>query len=235
MEPYAVYGHFYDATQGPRDGAEYLHLLRRHHPQARTLLEIACGTGAHLEPLAEHYAVEGLDVSRTMLRYARRKLPGVKLHRQSMAGFRLATRFDAIVCPYDSLNHLLTFSAWIRTFRTAKRHLRDGGIFVFDVNTEKRLEDLAARPAWVLPFESNYMIMDVVMRSHGITDWDIKVFERLKNGTYRLHHDVARERSFPHERVKDALAGIFGEVRAYDAVGWSRPKKSSGRLFYVCR
>ena len=70
FEPYTVYGHFYDATQRKPDPSQYLSLLRRFHPRAKTLLEIACGTGAHLAPLAEHYAVTGLDVSRTMLRYA---------------------------------------------------------------------------------------------------------------------------------------------------------------------
>lgn len=235
MEPYAVYGHFYDVTQGTPDGAHYLHLLRRYHPMARSLLEIGCGTGAHLAPLVEHYAVTGLDLSRTMLRYARRRLPGVKFHRQNMAGFKLDASFDAVICPFDSINHLLKFADWVRTFKAAKRHLNAKGVFIFDINTEYRLRELANAPPWTHRFEDNYLIMEVALSANGVTDWDIRVFERVKKATYRLHQEVIKERSFGHEKVKGALQGCFDDVRAYDLAGWSRPKVSSKRLFYVCR
>ena len=235
MEPYATYGHFYDATQGTRDGADYLRLLQRHHSQARTLLEIACGTGAQLVPLAKHYEVTGLDVSRTMLRYARRKLPAVKFHHQSMVGFKLAVTFDAVICPYDSMNHLLRFEDWVGTFKAAKRHLNPNGVFIFDINTEYRLRKLAGTLPWTRQFGANYLIMKISAPRMGITDWDIRVFERIKRGTYRLHHEIIKERSFDHKQVRGALQSCFDNVRTYDLAGWSRPKATSRRLFYVCR
>ena len=234
-EPYAIYGPFYDATQGTPSGAQYLHLLRKHHPAAKTVLELACGTGAHLATLGQHYEVEGLDRSRTMLRFARKRLPGVRFTEQSMAGFELDARFDAIVCPYDSINHLLRLGEWKDTFRAAKRHLNAGGLFVFDVNTERRLQELAAEPPWVHRFDDNYLIMDVSLVRPGLSSWDIKVFEHRKGDRYRLHHAVIRERAFTQERIRLALGASFGDVRVYDERGWSRPRKSSRRLFYVCR
>jgi SAM-dependent methyltransferase len=234
-QPYAVYGHFYDVTQGPADGAKYLALLRRHHPSARTLLELGCGTGAHLAALAEHYDVEGLDVSRTMLHYARKRLPGIRLHRQSMAGFTVPRRFDAVVCPFDSVNHLLSFADWVKTFRAAKRHLNPQGVFVFDANTPFRLRELAAAPPWVHRFGENYLIMTVSLERAVLSRWDIEIFERRRGSGYRLHREVLRESAFEHVRVKDTLERIFGSVRPYDHARWSRPKKSSRRLFYVCQ
>jgi cyclopropane fatty-acyl-phospholipid synthase-like methyltransferase len=38
-------------------------LIRLHKPKARTLLELACGTGAILKVLAKSYDVAGLDLS----------------------------------------------------------------------------------------------------------------------------------------------------------------------------
>jgi len=234
-EPYTVYGHFYDATQRKPDPSQYLNLLRKFHPRANTLLEIACGTGAHLAPLAEHYAVTGLDVSRTMLRYARKKLPEVRFHHQNMADFRLEATFDAVICPYDSINHMVRFEDWVKTFHAAKRHLNPKGVFIFDINTEYRLRDLGGLPAWARRFGENYVIMKVSVGKDGIADWDIKVFEREKRGMFRLHHEVIRERSFAHERVKRALKACFDHVWTYDLEGWSRPKATSRRLFYVCQ
>jgi len=234
-EPYAVYGPFYDATQGPRDGSNYLRLLQQHHPRARTLLEIACGTGANLAPLAKHYSVTGLDLSPTMLRYARAKLPGVEFYCQNMAGFHLEKTFDAVICPYDSINHLLSFRDWVRTFKAVKRHLNPGGIFIFDINTKHRLEALSSTPARTHQFDENYLIMKVSMSSRDVVDWDVRVFEKLKSGKYRLHHEIIKERSFDHDQIRRSLKSDFQSVRAFDVAGWSRPKRSSGRLYYVCR
>lgn len=234
VEPYTVYGHFYDATQRQPDTSQYRNLLRKFHPKAKTLLEIACGTGAHLAPLAEHYEVTGLDLSRTMLRYARKRLPGVRFHHQNMAGFRLGTKFDAVICPYDSINHMVRFEDWVATFKAVKEHLNPKGVFVFDMNTEYRLRDLARLPPWAQKFGEHYVMMKVSTAENGIADWDVTVFERGKRGTYRLHHEVIQEKSFPHEKVKGALREHFGWVKTYDPAGWSRVKASSRRLFYVC-
>ena len=233
-DPYGSYARFYDATQGPRVIAHYLHLVREHHPHARTLLELACGTGELLTRFAAHYEVAGLDISDAMLERARAKLPDTPLHRQSMAGFRLADRFDAIVCPYDSINHLVSFADWTRTFRAAKRHLAPGGVFVFDVHTEANLARLAAAPPHVLAFGDDYLIMKVDRERGGIHAWQVEVFEHLRDRYYLLHRQTIRERAFATDKVLEALGRIFPFVRAYDAQGWSRPKRSSRRLFYVC-
>jgi SAM-dependent methyltransferase len=235
MEPYDVYSRFYDATQGKPDGAQYRYLLGRHHPQARTVLELACGTGAHLVPLARSYAVEGLDVSRAMLRYARKRLPDVTFHRQSMVGFKVPRHFDAIVCPYDSMNHLLRFRDWVKTFQAARRHLKPGGVFVFDVNTGHRLRRLADSPPWVHRFGNNYLIMRVSLRSNGVSEWEITILEWRKGRSYRSHHEVIRERTFDNVRVVAALRSLFDSVQTYDGNHWSRAKAESQRLFYVCR
>ncbi len=235
MQPYFVYGHFYDATQGAASSSQYLHLLRKHHPTAKSLLEIACGTGAQLLPLSKYYAVAGLDASGTMLRYARKKLPGVKFFHQDMAGFKVPQTFDAIICPYDSMNHLLKFDNWVRTFRAAKRHLNGKGVFVFDVNTDYKFRQLIDGPAAVHRFGGHYMIMKVVSAGGGVADFDVKIFEQRRKTSYHLHHEIIKERAFAHGRVLAALRRNFNKVRAYDVEGWSRPKKYSRRLFYVCQ
>ena len=236
MEAYESYARFYDASQGPRrDVAGYLRLIQRHHPAAKSLLEIACGTGELLVQFARHYDVTGLDVSGAMLHRARSKLPGVEFHQRSMVGFNLGRRFDVIVCAYDSINHLLTYQDWERTFRAARRHLCERGVFIFDAHTEANLERLANAPAHVLRFDEHYMIMDVAKGRADVHDWDIKVFEPLRNGRYRLHHDRIRERAFPKERVLKSLRALFPTVRVWDAASMSRPDRSSKRLFYLCR
>ena len=234
MEPYAVYGRFYDATQTTPLVRHYLHLLRNYHPTAKSLLEIACGTGANLVPLSKRYEVAGLDIATTMLRIARQRLPQFKFYKRDMAGFKLDRTFDAIICPYDSINHLLTFGNWVKTFRAAHRNLNEGGVFIFDVNTEHKLQQLAKVSPLVHSFDGNFLIMRVIDRSRGIADWDIAIFERRRKTIYRLHREIIKEASFPQKRVAFALKREFAWVRVLDAERWGRPKKTSKRLFFVC-
>jgi len=186
-------------------------------------------------PLSKHYAVAGLDASGTMLRYARKKLPGVTFFHQDMAGFNVDRTFDAIICPFDSMNHLLQFGDWVRTFKAAKRHLNDNGVFIFDTNTDYKLRQMIDAPAVVHRFGDHYMIMKVFAAVGGVTDWDIKILEQRRNKSYHLHREIIKERAYTHDRILAALRRTFKQVRAYDVKGWSRPKKDSSRLYYVCQ
>lgn len=235
MAQYDHYAKFYDATQGYINGARYLEHLRKYHPAARSVLELACGTGLLLEPLSQHYEVTGLDLSPTMLKLARRKLPHLPLHQQDMAGFRLDRKFDAIICAYDSINHLLAFGDWVKTFRAAARHLNPGGVFLFDINPIFRLRELAGSPAMVQEFGDHTLIMKVTDAGRGVTDWAITVFERTGKDRFRRHHEVIKEVSFPPDRIKAALTRHFAQVTMFDARTGSRPRQTSRRIYFVAR
>ena len=143
---YAVFAPFYDAVMGDRAGeADYLRsLIERYHPAARTLLELACGTGAVLEQLQPSYEVAGVDLSRAMLDLARTKVPSARLVQGDITSIELADRFDAVLCVFDSINHLLDFAQWEAVFDRAREHLTPRGLFLFDMNTEAKLERFSA-------------------------------------------------------------------------------------------
>ena len=71
------------------------------------MLELACGTGSILAQLRDEYEVVGVDLSPQMLAIAWEKLPGVELIEGDMTEVRLGRTFDAVLCLYDSINHLL--------------------------------------------------------------------------------------------------------------------------------
>src|SRR5581483_10962704 len=80
--------HLYDAVYSFKDyaaeSARLHELIQARRPGAATLLDVACGTGAHLEQLGRWYEVEGVDVDPEMLEVARARLPGVPLHAGDM-------------------------------------------------------------------------------------------------------------------------------------------------------
>jgi SAM-dependent methyltransferase len=237
MASYDVFARFYDEVQGDRAfHAEYLcGLIEQHHKNAKTVLELACGTGSVLKQLEPDYEVTGLDLSETMLAVAARKVPGAQLVRQDMTQLDLGRTFDVVLCVFDSINHLLTFEEWEAVFRRAHEHLNDRGIFVFDINTEGQLAAFIAQQPWTHWFgDGNLVVMDVTDAGDGIALWTIRVFERVGDSAYRLHTEDVPETSFPADRVKATLLEHFRRVSVYDA-GRSRPSARSGRLHFVCR
>lgn len=234
--PYEQFSRFYDLVMGDRSKAANFtrSLIERHKPEARTVLEIACGTGAILGFLADTYEVAGLDRSRQMLALARKKLPHMRFYRQGMTNFRIAKKFDAIVCVFDSINHLLSFGEWKKVFRRVELHLNDDGIFVFDVNTFGKLQRLTNASAWSREFDRDLVIIKVTDGRQGIFDWDVKIFEHEKKDAFKLSHETIRELALPHKRVLTALRDRFKQVKVIDP-GGARPSDQSERLYFVCK
>lgn len=97
-----------------------------------TWLDVACGTGRHLEFLRCHHPVQGIDSSRAMLRVARRRLPGVRLELADMRDFRSDRRFDVLSCLFSAIGHLSTKNEVRRTYANFARHLKPGGVIIVE-------------------------------------------------------------------------------------------------------
>jgi SAM-dependent methyltransferase len=236
MADYDVFGNFYDAIMGDRakPTKRLLKFIRNANPKAKTILELGCGTGSVLKHLAKNYDVSGVDRSRTMLSIARKKVPGARLSRQNMVRFRLRETFDVICCVYDSINHVLSFDDWKRLFANVDRHLPATGAFIFDINTQRKLDRHIAERPWVHKFGNNLLIMKVTAARNKASNWNIKIFERTKGKRYLLHEENIKEASFPVWNIVNALRAHFRRVEVIDP-DRNRPSSKSERLYFVCK
>jgi SAM-dependent methyltransferase len=125
----AIYGSFKDFGA---EAERLHHLVQQHKPRARSLLDVACGTGAHLAHLAPRYDVEGLDLDPGMLTVARERLPAVPLHEADMVDFDLGRCFDAVVCLFSSIGYARTRERLERAAASMARHLEPGGVLVLE-------------------------------------------------------------------------------------------------------
>lgn len=237
MQSYEAFARFYDPVQGERaDHAAYVRgLIETHRPAARTVVELACGTGSILKQLRPDFDVTGVDLSPAMLAIATKKVPEARLVQADMTEVRLEQTFDVVLCLYDSINHLLTFARWEALFDRAREHLAERGIFVFDINTEYRLAELAAQPQQAIWFgDRDLLLLDVVeTEDRGVVDWHLQVFERQEDSLYRLHSERIPEISFSVEQIRASLGERFRRVRVYDSQR-ARPSSRSRRLHFVC-
>jgi SAM-dependent methyltransferase len=83
-------------------------LLQRHFPQAKSLLEIGCGTGYVLSGIREalpHIHLAGSELYVAGLRYAAERLPNTALYQMDCRWIPFDAEFD-VVCALDVLEHV---------------------------------------------------------------------------------------------------------------------------------
>jgi len=145
MRPFGDYAAYYDGLYRDKDyraEAEFvLGLVRQNCPGAQSLLELGCGTGSHAEHLsAAGVRVHGIDSSAPMLELARarqQRLPceiagRLMFSHGDVRHMRIGETFDAAVSLFHVVSYQVSNQDLRDCFATARRHLKPGGVFVFD-------------------------------------------------------------------------------------------------------
>jgi SAM-dependent methyltransferase len=127
---------FYDALYSFKDYGAAVRDLRtvldEAAPHASSLLDVACGTGRHLELLRDRYEVEGVDINPKLLDVARDRCPGVRFHVADMADFELGRRFDVVTCLFSSIAYVRTPERMRSAVHRMRSHLNPGGIVLVE-------------------------------------------------------------------------------------------------------
>ena len=187
-----LYDAFYDALGKDYEGeARSLHerigVLR---PQAATLLDVACGTGRHLEYLSRTLMCVGLDINPGLLAVARRRCPNVTFVEADMTEFDLGLRFDAVTCLFSSIGYVVTERRLTDAVLHMARHLNPGGVLVVEPWfrpeqwTEGRVQVLQAER------DGHASVRMMVSRREG----DVAVLDThyLHNGPSHVEHRAER-------------------------------------------
>jgi SAM-dependent methyltransferase len=234
MAQYDRFAQFYDAVNGEPEEriSQILAYIDEFRPDASSILELGCGTGAVLAGLGSGFSLTGIDLSPEMLEYARRRCPTARLVRDDITTFSLDGTYDAVICVYDTLNHVTTFEGWKAVFARVAAHLAPGGLFIFDLNTWGRLRDLSDAAPWVFDFDGHTLIMSVDFSEEPLSYWDIRIFEHRHDRNFELHHESITELAVPLDAVREALSSDFSILAESDTLG-GRPTDGSTRALFV--
>jgi SAM-dependent methyltransferase len=137
MSVFAAYSRYYDLLYRDKDyaaEARYVHeLVQRHHPAARSMLDLGCGTGRHAQLLSQHgYTLTGVDLSEEMLKVARGTSPELGFVQGDVRTVRLGKTFDVVASLFHVMSYQTTNADLRAALDTIREHLAPGGLFVFD-------------------------------------------------------------------------------------------------------
>jgi SAM-dependent methyltransferase len=136
VDSYSVTAKYYDgayaAKQDLVDLPFYLELAEQ---TVGPILEVACGTGRVLLPIARKgIKIHGVDNSRPMLEILQNHLARevtevrerVTLHEGDMRDFRLGAQFPLVIIPFRPMQHMHTVEDQVCALTSAASHLSAG-------------------------------------------------------------------------------------------------------------
>jgi len=157
------------------ESVELRRIIEESSPGAKTLLDVACGTGAHLAELRQWYEVEGADLSPAMLAVARDRLPGIQLHEADMRTLDLGRTFDAVICLFSSIGYVTDPAAMRSAVARLAAHVAPGGVLVLDgwVRPDDWREGARREPDIAQDDEALVVRLSFARREGNITNLDM--------------------------------------------------------------
>ncbi len=217
-------------------------LLEEENIRSGLVLELGCGTGSITELLSQAgYEMIGVDNSADMLEIAQEKKErsgaDILYLLQDMREFELYGTVRAVVSVCDSMNYITEEKDLLQVFRLVNNYLDPGGIFLFDLNTVYKYQELLGDNTFAENREAcSFIWENTYFEEEGINEYDLTLFLQEEDGRYRKYEETHYQRAYELEQIKDLLwkAGMKLEA-VYEAFTKNAPEPESERVYFVAR
>lgn len=208
------------------------------------VLDLACGTGRMTRELAARgYDMIGVDGSADMLGEAYSAGgEGILYLLQDMRELELYGTVGATVCCLDSLNYLLGDGELSKVASLVHNYSDPDGLFIFDMNSEYKFENIYADNAYVLEDEGDDGAaiycgwQNFYDKETGLCDFYLSVFTEDEGGAYIRADEHQRERCYTLEEVKKTLTDSgFELVGVYSGFGFENIDDNTERWYFVAK
>lgn len=246
MEAYSGFAKVYDLFMDNipyREWTDYvIELLKEEGIKDGILLDLGCGTGSVTQLLAKAgYDMIGIDNSVEMLDIAieKRDESGLDILYllQDMREFELYGTVKGVVSICDSMNYILEDEDLLEVFRLVHNYLDNEGIFIFDMNTMYKYEEILADNTFAEDREeSSFIWENYYDEEDEINQYDLSLFVAEEDGRYRKYEETHLQRAYDQKRVEELIRESGLELlHVYDAFTRELPAEDSQRIYFVCR
>ncbi len=259
-----VYDLFMDNVPYEEWSRYVISLLKEEKIENGLVLDLGCGTGKMTRLLAAAgYDMIGIDYSEDMLEIAREyqydqsALEDVGLAdidseessdgteadikilylQQDMREFELYGTVRAVISICDSMNYILEEDELLRVFKLVNTYLDPKGVFIFDLNTRYKYEELLGETTIAENREESSFIWENYFdEEEGINEYDLTLFIQEAGGLYRKYEETHYQKVYDLDTVKCLLEEAGMEfVAAYDAFTKEPVKEDSERIYIIAR
>lgn len=199
------------------------------------ILEIGCGTGNLTRQLArKNYNILAFDNSIEMLNVAFPKLielENVNLVMQDMYKFRYKDySFDAVISLLDVINYISDEKKLEKLFADIYSGLREGGVFIFDLNSYDKLINVLGNNTFVYEKDNVFYTWENRLED-DLVHFNLNFFVE-EDGIYERISETQVERYYEIDFIVELLEKIgFKNIKFIDEDGGKYTEKTQRILF----
>ena len=246
MDAYTSFAQVYDLFMDnvPYDEwcAYICETLKKHGIADGPVLDLGCGTGELTRRLAAcGYDMTGVDVSVDMLQKAMEKQtdPPILYLLQEMQTLELDGCVRAVCCTCDCVNYVLEPQELSDAFRRVAACLESGGVFIFDMNTAYKYEQLLGDHTFAESRqEGSFIWENYYNHTSMINEYELTLFVREdeEEALYRKYQESHFQKAYTLREIRGLIekAGLKF-VAAYDAYTKKAPMHTSERITVIAR
>lgn len=202
-------------------------------------LDIACGTGNVTAKLAKNFKESfAVDLSDDMLREAFNKLKKEKIKCQlvcqDMSELSLNRKFDLITSVLDSTNYIIEEASFLKYLMRVKDHLKDNGIFIFDVNSYYKLSEILGNNIYTYSEEEVFYTWENTFEN-DILNMFLTFFVK-KGELYERFEEEHLERVYTEEFIENKLKELdLKIIGKFDGYSKKSVENLTERIMYVVK
>lgn len=219
--------------------------IKKHHPQAKKVLDLGCGTGEMSNRLASKgFSVTGIDYSEDMLAYAQAETEAQNLSvsylHQDMRSLEGLALFDVVISICDVMNYLTDETDIKKTLENIAHVLKDDGIFLFDVHSVKHFKENMVNQTFSEIYDDiSYIWFCEEGQYENEVIHDLTFFmEKEGENLYERFDEIHYQRTFPIKTYRRLISevgleiiGIFTDFSKIE----NKNPESGNRIFFVCK
>lgn len=202
-------------------------------------LDIACGTGNVTLKIAKKFKESfAVDISEDMLREAFEKLKKekikCKLICQDMSELSLNRKFDLVTSVLDSSNYIIEESKFTNYLSKVKEHLKDDGIFIFDINSYYKLSQILGNNIYTYSEEEIFYTWENTFED-DILDMFLTFFVK-KGKLYERFEEEHCERAYTEDFIEKKLKELdFTIIGKFDGYSKENVTNKTERILYIVK
>ena len=216
-----------------------IEICNEHNIECKDYLDVACGTGNVTVRLAKHFKdIYAVDLSEDMLREAFNKLKENRIKGkiicQDMTEMQLNRKFDLITSVLDSTNYITDEDDLEKYFSSVKEHLKDDGIFIFDVNSYYKLSEILGNNIYTYSEEDVFYTWENVFEDDMVSMF--LTFFVKQGELYERFEEEHFERAYKEEELESALSNCgLKVINKFDGYSNNKVQANSKRIVYVVK
>ncbi len=200
------------------------------------LCDLGCGTGTVCSILSKRgYDCIGIDNSDTMLSIATDKNTDGKILflNQDITEFELYGTVDVFTCMLDTVNYITDVSKLRNMFALVCNYLNPGGVFIFDVNSLHKFENVLGNNTIVYEKDGIFYTWENFYED-GELEFYLNFFVKQQTGEYKRITEEHFQRYYSPKQLTDiaqtsglTFCAVFGDMT------FELPEDTEERLFMV--